>query len=114
MGLEEDLMHEKPRMMKKKDGMSHKKISVAAILGEEPQHLPIFVDKIRTTEQLKQDIKVMSDKYLTRTYAVGQKQSVSTKSLGVVSSDNKPSQQRKRSVAAKRSSKSSYHIADNS
>ena len=34
-------------MVKKKNGQSLNNISAAAIMGEEHQHLPVYVDKIR-------------------------------------------------------------------
>jgi len=38
-------------MVKTKGGVSHKQISVAAILGhDKQQHLPVYVDKIRSTD----------------------------------------------------------------
>lgn len=42
--------HQRPRMVKTKGGVSHKQISVAAILGHDKQHLPVYVDKIRSTD----------------------------------------------------------------
>ena len=39
--------YEVPRMVKKKNGQSLNNISAAAIMGEEHQHLPVYVDKIR-------------------------------------------------------------------
>ena len=43
---------EVPRMVKNRAGVSFKEITVAAILGEENQHLPTYLDKIRPTEQV--------------------------------------------------------------
>ena len=83
---------ERPRMVKTKDGVSHKQISVAAILGEDHAHLPIYVDKIRTTVKAIEEERNVGDRYLTRTYAVSldapkiSKTSISTKSLQVGSS----------------------------
>lgn len=60
-----------PRMQKSKQGVSHKQISVQAILlGEKDQHLPTYVDKIRSTEQASEEANFLEGKYLTRTNSV--------------------------------------------
>lgn len=60
-----------PRMQKTKQGISHKQISVQAImLGEQDQHLPIYIDKIRSTEQASEEAVILDGKYLSRTTSV--------------------------------------------
>ena len=55
---------EVPRMVKARGGVSYKNITVKAILGEEEQHLPTYVDKIRPTDQVTEEKKNLSSKYL--------------------------------------------------
>ena len=43
---------EAPRMVKARDGVSFKDISVKAILGQDNLHLPTYLDKIRPMEQI--------------------------------------------------------------
>ena len=58
-------------MQKTKQGISHKQISVQAImLGEQDQHLPIYIDKIRSTEQASEEAVILDGKYLSRTTSV--------------------------------------------
>ncbi len=62
-------------MTKPEEGLSHNQISVAAILGDNQPHLPVYVDKIRSNEQISHDQKGLADKYLTRTAAIKNKNS---------------------------------------
>ena len=76
---------ERPRMTKSKDGVPRKEISTAEIMGdEEHNHLPVYVDKVRTYEQVIDDHKQLSDKYLTRTSMVKlQKAAAKTRSSAI-------------------------------
>lgn len=49
---------DRPRMTKSKEGVPRKEISTAEIMGdEEHNHLPVYVDKVRTYEQVIDDHK---------------------------------------------------------
>ena len=74
-----DRVYEKPRMFKKRNGSSHSSISVAAILGQEELHLPIYLDKIRPIAKAYKEERVMTSKYLTKMKPVGKRVELDTK-----------------------------------
>ena len=58
-------------MARKRNGLDPKQISVVAIIGTETHdHLPIYVDKIRSLEQKRDDLKTLDKKYINRTEGI--------------------------------------------
>ena len=89
-------------MVKNRAGVSFKDITIAAIMGEENQHLPTYLDKIRPSEQISEEKKDLALKYINRNSADDSRQPpLVTKSQKTFSSNKQTeeSQKSKRSKA---------------